>query len=49
MYKREEQIEAKKVNLNEQLFSTNGKLYPVSFDIPEEIDGVLTITVWDKN
>ncbi len=42
--KREVQVASRNVNVDRK-----GRLSPVSFDVPSDVDGVLTVTVWDKN
>ncbi len=44
--KREVEVAAYKVNLGEPL--KPGVLHPVSFDVPADVDGVLTVTIWDE-
>ena len=42
--KREVQLGSRNISADKK-----GRLSPVSFDVPSDVDGVLTVTVWDKN
>ncbi|MBX9722474.1 MAG: hypothetical protein K2X81_13835, partial [Candidatus Obscuribacterales bacterium] len=47
--KHEEELAAHDFNQDEKSQKQAGLLNPVSFDLPAEIDGVLTITIWNEN
>lgn len=46
---RENEISACKVDLSKRPDVSTGDLLPISFKLPDEVDGVLTVTVWDKH
>lgn len=46
--KREEEIAACKVDMTKRPDVQAGTLLPVTFALPADIDGVLTVTVWDE-
>lgn len=45
--KREKELSACKVDRSKRTDIKNGDLLPVSFDLPADVDGVLTVTIWD--
>lgn len=47
--KREEEFSACKVDAGKRSDIGAGMLMPIEFAVPSEIDGVLTVTVWDEN
>src|SRR5262249_25121984 len=46
--KHEVEVAACKLDLSKSPDLEAGKLHPISFNVSPEIDGVLTVTVWDK-
>ena len=46
--KREVELAAHKMDLNKGTELNSGALHPISFDLPPDVDGVLTVTVWDS-
>ncbi len=46
--KREVEVAACKVDLSKRSDVKSGMLLPISFDVPADLDGVLSVTVWDE-
>ena len=47
--KREVEVAVRKMDLSKKADLKPGTLHAISFELPPDIDGVLTVTVWDKN
>lgn len=43
-----EDVAAYRTNLKDCIDCKPGSLYPLSFDVPADVDGVLAVTVWDE-